>query len=102
MGTRIDLHEELVKVLGSSNVYFQPPETIKMHYPCIVYQRDSGDTNFGDNIPYRVTKRYQVTVIDKDPDSGIPDKMAWAFPMCVYDRGYTSDNLNHTVFNLYW
>lgn len=101
MGQRLELHKILVDILGSSNVYFQPPETIKMKYPCIVYERGSGDTIFADNNPYRFTKRYQVTVIDRDPDSLIPDKVS-VLPMCTYDRHYTVDNLNHDIFNLYF
>lgn len=101
MGTRLELHGILTDVLGTRNVYFQPPVSVKMQYPCIVYQRSTGDTDFADNIPYRFTKRYQVTVIDKDPDSDIPDKVA-QLPMTTYDRHFTSDNLNHDVFNVYF
>jgi hypothetical protein len=72
-----------------------------MQYPCIVYNRDSVDTEFADNTPYRHTKRYQVTVIDRNPDSGVPDKVA-ALPMCSYDRFFTADNLNHDVFNIFF
>ena len=101
MGLRLELHEILVKILGSDQVYFQPPETIKMKYPCIVYGRGSGDTIFADNSAYRFTQRYQITVIDRDPDSKIPEKIA-DLPMCTYDRHYNIDNLNHDVFNLYF
>ena len=102
MGTRLELHERLTDILGSSSVYFQPPENLKMRYPCIVYSRSNGDTDFADNAPYRFTRRYQITVIDKDPDTEIPDTIAKTFPMCVYDRSFTSDNLNHYVLNLYY
>jgi len=102
MGTRLELHQKLTDILGSSHAYYQPPESIKMTYPCIVYSRSSGDTEFADNLPYRITRRYQITVIDKDPDSSIPDAIAMAFPMCMFDRAYTADNLNHFVLNLYY
>ncbi len=39
----------LVSLLGSDNVYFQPPPTVKMQYPCIVYKRDYLNTEFADN-----------------------------------------------------
>lgn len=83
------------------NVYFQPPANVQMKYPCIVYKRAYAMTDFAGNKPYRYEKRYQVTVIDRDPDSGIPDKIA-ALPMCLYDRFFTADNLNHDVFNIYF
>lgn len=98
---RLILHERLKKILGSNNVYFQPPASITMKYPCIVYNRSTGDTSFADNNAYHFTKRYQITIIDQDPDSDIVDKMAM-MPMCTFDRHYTADNLNHDIFNLYF
>jgi len=101
MGRRLDLNTLLTGVLGSTNVYFQPPDSTKMLYPCIVYQRDDAITEFAGNRPYSYTKRYQVTVIDRNPDSEIPDKVA-ALPMCKFNRFFISDNLNHDVFELYF
>jgi len=72
-----------------------------MKYPCIVYNRDFADTQFAGNNPYNYVKRYQVTVIDRDPDSVIPDKVA-ALPMCLFNRFFVANNLNHDVFNLYF
>jgi hypothetical protein len=83
------------------NVYFQPPANVVMQYPCIVYNRDQAETEFADNFPYRRTKRYQVTIIDQDPDSVIPDKVA-ELPMCLFERHFTADNLHHDVFNIYF
>lgn len=101
MASRLDLHELLCSVLGTRNVYFQPPESVKMQYPCIVYKRSSVNTRFADNELYMRKKRYTVTVIDKNPDSEIPDKVA-SIPMCAFDRHFTSDNLNHDVFSIYY
>jgi hypothetical protein len=98
---RQDLQNILVALLGSSNVYFQPPESIKLIYPCIIYRRDSARTIFADDSPYKNTKRYQITVIDGNPDSGIPDKVA-KLSLCSYDRSFSADNLNHDVFNLFF
>lgn len=72
-----------------------------MEYPCVVYKRDTADTLFASNHPYKYVKRYQVTVISKDPDSDIPDKVA-ALPMCVHARFFTRDNLNQDVYTLYF
>lgn len=82
-------------------VYFQAPPNTGMNYPCIIYRRDRSDTTFADNIPYRYKKRYQITVIDRDPDSVIPDKVA-QLPMCTSERHFVVDNLNHDVFNIYF
>jgi hypothetical protein len=101
MAPRLELQAILLELLGSNSVYFQPPETVQMEYPCIVYRRDLIRTNFADDIPYRILKRYQVTVIDRDPDSDIPDKVG-QLPMCSFNRFFTADELNHDIFNLFF
>jgi hypothetical protein len=101
MAKRSDLQDLLVDILQTDNVYFQPPPSVQMSYPCIVYRRDYELVNHADDFPYRRRKRYLITVIDKDPDSGIPDQIA-ELPMCTYDRFYTSDNLNHDVYKLFF
>ena len=101
MGQRLELQALLTDILGSDHVYFQPPPSVKMVYPCIVYRRDYVDVKHADGLPYSRKKRYQVTVIDRDPDSVIPDKIA-ELPSCTFDRFYTADNLNHDVFKLFF
>ena len=101
MASRLDLHEELCKLLGSRNVYFQPPESVKMNYPAIVYFRDKIDNTFANNEVYLTKRGYTVTVIDKDPDSELVEKMI-KFPTSKWNRHYTSNNLNHDVFSIYY
>jgi len=72
-----------------------------MEYPAIVYKRDFAITRFADNSPYRHKKRYQIIVIDPNPDSDIPDLIA-QLPLCVFDRFYTADKLNHDVYNIFF
>jgi hypothetical protein len=99
MAKRLQLHQLLETFI--ENVYFQPPTNVQLKYPCIVYTRDFADTKFADDIPYDHTKRYMITVIDRDPDSDIPDKVA-AMPLSLFNRFYTVDNLNHDVYNVYF
>lgn len=101
MASRIDLHEKLCEILGSRNVYFQPPSTLKMKYDAIVYSLDDVDSRHADDIRYISKKRYKVTVISKDPDTELQDKLL-EFPYCDLDRFYPADNLNHWVFTLYF
>lgn len=101
MAPRLDLQDVLVLILGSNHVYFQPPPSVQMEYPCIVYRRDDENTDFADDKPYRIKRRYQVTVIDRNPDSDIPGKIS-ELPFCVYDRFYTAENLNHDVYKLFF
>lgn len=101
MSNRLELHEILCEVLGSRNVYFQPPESVKMNYPAIVYSINNIDNTFADDDVYMQYYSYKVIVIDKDPDSEIVKKVS-KLPRCTFDRPYTSDNLNHDVFTLYY
>ena len=101
MPRRLELQTRLERLLESDYVYFQPPANVEMEYPCIVYRRNSVKTKFANDFPYVAEVRYQVTVIDPDPDSLIPGKIA-ALPKCSFDRHYTVDNLNHDVYNLYF
>lgn len=101
MGRRLELHALLRDILGTDFVYFQPPPSIQMEYPCIVYHRDYELAEYADDAPYKRRKRYLVTVIDRDPDSELPDKIG-ELPLCVYDRFFTADNLNHDVYKLFF
>ena len=101
MVRRYDLHDILKEAAGSDHVYFQPPADVQMVYPCIVYQRDPARTRHADNNPYSQNQRYQVTVIDRNPDSVILAEVA-ALPSCTQSRNFVANNLNHDVFTLYY
>lgn len=101
MGSRLELQTLLEGILGSRNVYFQPPASIRMNYPAIVYSRSDIVNTHANNAVYAQTKAYEVVVIDFDPESQIVDKVS-KLPMCMFDRHYTVDNLNHDVFVLYF
>lgn len=97
MNTRLELHEKLVEILGSRNVYFQPPETLKMQYPCIVYNRSDIDIKYADDGVYLRDIAYQVIYIDKDPDGEVIDKLVH-FKYSKYQRHYVMNNLNYDSF----
>lgn len=101
MGQRLDLQALFESLIGNRNVYFQPPENIQMKFPCIVYNRDYAVTQYADNNPYHYKKRYMVTVIDRNPDSLIPDKIV-GLPLTRFVRHYVTDNLHHDVFDVYF
>lgn len=101
-GHRLELQRLFEQVPGVKKVYFQPPASVKLQYPCIIYQRDGGNTEFANNYSYQFTQRYTVTVIDKNPDSDIPRYLINNFQMITPDRNFTSDNLNHSILTLYY
>ena len=101
MATRVDLQNVLEELLGSRNVYYQPPESLKINYPAIVYARKTIDNSYANNSVYKQNYAYEITVIDKNPDSEIVNKIS-KLPTCRFDRHFKSDNLNHDVFTLYY
>jgi len=101
MTSRLNLHEELVAILGSSNVYYQPPESTKMKYPAIVYSRSDIDNRFANNEVYHQSHVYRVTIIDEDPDSEIVQKMS-KFKTAKFERHFTTNGLNHDIFAIFY
>ena len=101
MKTREELQTELQDLLGSNHVYFQPPETIKMKYPCFVYERTGVDLTKADNINYKHDISYELMFITKDPDTNdFVRSILDHFRYCRYVRHFVSDGLNHEVFDL--
>lgn len=96
---RLLLHDVLKNICP--NVYFNPPESVKLIYPCILYKRSVGNTTYADNGPYVFKVNYQITIIDKDPDSELIKKVGM-LPGCRYDRHYKAENMNHDVFDIYF
>jgi hypothetical protein len=101
MASRLELHEVLCEILGSRNVYFQPPESVKMQYPAIVYSRRSIDNIHANNSVYMQNNSYELTLIHRDPDNDIVEKLS-KLPTCKFDRHFVSDNLNHYTYTLYF
>lgn len=95
------LQAKLEELLGSENVYYQPPESLKMKYPAIRYSKSDIVSTHADNIKYSKNNRYEIIVIDRLPDNKVIDKIL-ELPYSSYDRHYTSDNLNHDVITLYY
>ena len=101
MDSRPNLQTKLEQILGSRNVYFQPPESIKLNYPAIVYKRSNIQNTFADNEVYKQSYFYEIIVIDRKPDSQITKKLS-KLAKIIFDRSFTYDNLNHDVFTIYY
>ena len=101
MASRLELQSKLEELLGSRYVYYQPPETLKLEYPAIVYSKSKIETVKADNSTYLKRIRYDIIVIDKRPDNPVIDKIM-GLPYCSYDRHYVSENLNHDSLTLYY
>ena len=101
MASRLKLQTELEELLGTKNVYYSPPASLKMQYPAIVYFRSDIDNAHANNSVYKQEYAYEITVIDRNPDSEIVKKVS-RLPRCRFNRHYPSDNLNHDVFTIYY
>lgn len=97
--SRLKLHTDLCEILGSNNVYFQPPESIKIQYPAIIYSRSDIENRHAGNNIYDQRIKYKVTIIDYDPDSLIVEKMS-KFKFAIFDRHYVVNGLNHDQFTV--
>lgn len=106
MGTRLELDAELRKILFAWNpdagIYYQPPASVHMVYPCIRYEYENPHTMHADNIPYLEHQRYTITVIDRNPDSTLPDLIRKHFPYCTKERVRKADNLYHFPLTLFY
>lgn len=98
---RLKLQEIFETILGSENVYFEPPESVKLRYPCIIYSRVAADQKYANNRLYAYKQRYQVLCIELNPDSSILGKIL-ELPLCSYGRSYNSENLKHDLLYIYY
>ena len=101
MADRLELHSVFQELLGSSNVYYQPPESIKMQYDAIRYSKKTIDSKYANDRKYSMIDCYEVIVISRLPDNPVIKKLL-SLPYCSYDRHYIADNLHHDVLTIYW
>lgn len=101
MADRLELHSVLQELLGSSNVYYQPPESIKMQYDAIRYSKKNIDSKYANDRKYSMIDCYEIIVISRLPDNPVIKKLL-SLPYCSYDRHYVADNLHHDVLTIYW
>lgn len=94
----VKLNEIMTEVSGK--VYFQPPENLKLEYPCLVYELEAVNIKFADNGPYSLWDRYQVTFLRHDPDSPVIRKLL-SLPHSSFSRHFATSGLNHDVFVIY-
>lgn len=101
MGNRLDLHEIFCNILGSRQVYFDPPESLKISYPAIIYELDDVNALRADDHGYLLNRRYQVKYISRDPDNTVIDDLL-RLQYCSFDRRFATDNLYHDCFDIYY
>lgn len=101
MPSRIELGDLIRAILGSENAYFQPPKSIEMNYPAVVYNLSNIENTYANDGVYLSARQYTLILIDKNPDSPLVEKFV-SLPTCRFDRAYKADNMNHFVFTIYF
>lgn len=99
---RLALDSEFRRILGNNNTYFQPPATVQLKYPCIIYDLAGGEVRHADNYGYVIARKYDVIHVHRDPDVDLLDVMPKLFRYCKFDRRYVSDNLYHDAYTIYY
>ena len=102
MNKRLELHEKLKALIGNENVYFQPPATVQLSYPCVIYNVGSGDAKRADDMVYSYINSYDLIFIYKKPNIEIIEQVLTSLPMCRMTRAYVASNLNHYAFSVYY
>lgn len=100
MATRLTLHQKLIDILGSGNVYYNPPETLKMNFPCIVYSLNYIERIDADNNMYLDFTKYKIVLISKKVDHPAVKELM-KLPLTRYSTRYTKDGFYHDAFILY-
>lgn len=96
---RAKLSVILHDILGSDEVHFEPPESIKMKYPAIVYTRKKFDGRRADNIRYLPIDSYEVTYIRKHAEDEVLEKLL-QLENTSHSACFKSNDLYHDVFTI--
>lgn len=98
---RSEVHTRLQELTGYGNrVYYNPSESVKMQYPCIVYNLDALGAQHADNRPYKRHDVYSVTHIYTKVSQESMSRMLADEPGFKHTHTFISDNLHHDVFTL--
>lgn len=92
--------EEFQEALGESpHVYFQPPDSAKLTYPCFIYSYSDVTILYANDRAYMKQEEYIVKYITKKADPDMLDSLLMTTQL-RFDRHYTADNLHHYSFIL--
>lgn len=98
---RLKLDKLLRDTLGSTQVYYQPPESVQMEYPCIRYNMAKVPVDYADDGVYLIRAKYIVTYITTEPDDEMKESLVMALKTPVIQI-YAADGLYHYVYEVYY
>lgn len=98
--------DELIAFLESTNtgkVYFQPPSSVRLEYPCWVIERTTSYQPKAGDLTYLFRPGYKLMYINRDePDPEILPMLGRNLSHVNYQNHYVADNLHHDVYNIYY
>lgn len=102
MASWSELRTDLIRITGLKNVYYQPPASVRMSYPCIRFKLEGTDIEYASNKPYRTMKKYQIVYITNKANDDMITLLPENLRYCTFEHPYSSDNLYHYVFKTYY
>ena len=99
---KVELITEALKHIGISNVYFEPPQSIKLKYPCAVFKRGVISSRHAGNIIYKIDDSFDLTYIRLDPDDDMTHDILNIFRQIRHTRTFVADGLHHDQYKLYY
>lgn len=100
MGIRLELQSKLLEL--ADYAYFEPSSSVKMHYPCFVYNLVKIRPLYANNKRYRNFPCYTVTYISLLPADNKVKEILDKFSYCHFSRPYMADSLHHYVFDIFF
>lgn len=100
MADRKDFHKKLEQAFGCK-CYFQPPETLKLTYPCVVYAFERFDTRRANNLNYIINERYKISFLHKDADNGTVKQVMRKFEKIAHVQHYITNGVYNDVYFIY-
>lgn len=89
------------KATNKYHVYYQPDNNITLSYPAIVYELSSSYDRRANNELYAHRDQYKIMIIDRNPDSEIPNRVRY-IPYTRFQSRNRYDRLYHTAFITYF
>ena len=99
---RVDIQEKFKFLLGSNNVYYQPPANLKMKYPAIVYSLDGLDVKRFDNTKLINKNCFSVTHIYRNESENLVETMLKNFEYISFDNRSIVDGIYNDHYTIYW
>ena len=102
MSDRLKLQAKFEEILGSRNVYFQPPASLMMRYPAIRYEfKDIRTKSANNSQAYTMSTGYECVYIAKEPAGEELLRSLLQIPYLKFGRYYRADTLHHYTFTIY-